>query len=124
MAVFDDVGGTHKLFVNGVQYNLKGDPTTDIGGKKRTPVIGVDGRCHGYKVETMPAKISGTITDTSDLDLVELRELSNATVKLEKPNGKVFVINGAAFSGDPSESGAEGEVSFEFSGPPAKELMP
>lgn len=121
---FEDVGGVHKLYVNGVQYNLKGDPTTDIGGQKRTPVMGVDGRLHGYKVEVMPSKISGTITDTSNLDLIELRQLKNATVKLEKPNGKVFVINGAAFSGDPSESGAEGEVSFEFSGPPGKELAP
>ena len=121
---FEDVGGTHKLYINGVQYNLKGDPTTDIGGEKRTPIMDVDGRCHGYKVEVTPSKISGTITDTSDLDLIELRQLKNATVKLEKPNGKVFVITGAAFSGDPSESGAEGEISFELSGPPAKELKP
>lgn len=121
---FEDVGGTHKLYVNGVQFNLKGDPTINVGGEKRTPIMGVDGRCHGYKVETMPASVSGTITDTSDLDLIALRQLKNATVKLEKPNGKVFVITGAAFSGDPSESGAEGEVSFEFSGPPGKELMP
>ena len=120
---FEDVGGVHKLYVNGIQFNLKGDPTIDIGGEKRTAIMGVDGRMHGYKLEVMPAKISGTITDTSDLDLIELRQLKNATVKLEKPNGKTLVINGAAFSGDQSESGAEGEIAFEFSGPPGKELI-
>lgn len=121
---YEDVGGLHKLFVNGVQFNLKGDPTIDIGGEKRTPIMGVDGRLHGYKVEKTVSKVSGTITDTSDLDIQELRELSNATVKIEKPNGKTFIMTGACFSGDPSESGAEGEISFEFSGAPAKELMP
>lgn len=120
---FEDVGGNHKLFVNGVQYNLKGDPEMDIGGKKRTPVMG-HGKLHGYKVETVQARISGTITDTSDLDLVELRQLKDCTVKVEKPNGKVFVINHACFSGDQTENGAEGEIQFEFSGPPGKELMP
>lgn len=122
--VFEDVGGVHKLYVNGVQYNLKGDPTIDVGGEKRTMIMGVDGRPHGYKLEVMPAVVSGTITDTSDLDIIELRQLHNATVKIEKPNGKTVIITGACFSGDPSENGAEGEISFEFSGPPAKELMP
>lgn len=121
---FEDVGGIHKLSINGVQYNLKGDPTIDVGGIKRTSIVGVDGRLHGFKTEVTAATISGTITDTSDLDIVELRQLHNATVKLEKPNGKIFVINGAAFTGDPSENGSEGEINFEFSGPPAKELMP
>ena len=121
---FEDVGGLHKLYVNGVQYNLKGDPTIDVGGEKRTLIMGVDGRAHGYKLEVMPSSVSGTITDTSDLDLIELRKLKNATVKIEKPNGKTVIMNNACFSGDPSENGAEGEVSFEFSAPPAKELTP
>lgn len=121
---FEDVGGVHKLYVNGVQLNLKGDPTSDVGGEKRTLIMGVDGRAHGYKVEIVPSTLSGTITDTSELDLIELRKLKNATVKLEKPNGKTFIMNNACFSGDQSESGAEGEVSFEFSAPPAKELAP
>ena len=119
---YEDVGGTHKLFVNGVQFNLKGDPTYDLGGEKRTPVMGVDGRMHGYKVEVVASKISGTLTDTYETDLIELRQLKNATLKLEKPNGKIYVINGAGWSGDQEVSGSEGEVSFEFSGPPAREL--
>jgi hypothetical protein len=119
---YEDVGGTHKLYVNGVQMNLKGDPTSDIGGQKRTPIMGVDGRMHGTSVVVMPAKISGTLTDTSELDIIELRQMKNATVKLEKPNGKALVIVGACFSGDPSNTGAEGEITFEFSGPPGEEI--
>ena len=121
---FEDVGGTYKLYINGVQQNLKGDPTYDIGGIKRTPIMGVDGRIHGYKKETVMSKLSCTVTNTSELDIVELRQLKNATIKLEEPNGKTFIITGAAFSGDPSISGAEGEISCEFSGPPGEELKP
>ena len=121
---YEDVGGTCKLFVNGVQYNLKGDPTYDVGGTKRTPIMGVDGRMHGYKKETVMSKLTCTITNTSELDIIELRQLNNATIKLEEPNGKTFVMMGGVFSGDPSVSGAEGEISCEFSGPPGEELAP
>lgn len=119
---FEDVGGEFKLYVNGVQYNLKGDPTIDIGGTQRTAIVGVDGRLHGYSKKTVKSTISGTFTDTSDLDIAALRNLKNATVKVEKPNGKTVIQVGACFSGDASESGAEGEISFEFSGPPAEEI--
>lgn len=121
---YEDVGGTHKLYINGVQQNLKGDPTYDVGGVKRTTIMGVDGRKHGDKVEVVMSKVTCTITNTSSLDIVELRQLKNATIKLEEPNGKTFVIMGAVFSGDPSTSGAEGEISCEFSGPPGEELAP
>lgn len=124
MQGLEDVGGLHELKVNGVQYNLKGDPTYQPGGKKHTPIIS-NGKTHGYKVEDVPAKVSGTITDVSSLDLVELQELKDCTVELKKPNGKVLVINHASFSGDLSVNGAEGEISFEFTGPGGKgELMP
>jgi hypothetical protein len=118
----EDVGGIFKLYVNGVQMNLKGDPTIDIGGKQRTLLMGADGRAHGYQVRNTKASVSGTFTDTSDLDLVLLRDMKNATIKIEKPNGKTVIINDAAFSGDASESGAEGEINFAFEGTPGEEL--
>ncbi len=122
MADFDDVGGVFELKVNGVLYNLKGQPTIELGGPNREPVLGPDGRLHGYKVTgNNPGKISGTITDTSDLDLVELQQIKDATVTVKKPNGKTVVLDHACFSVVASESGEEGEVSFEFQGPPAKE---
>lgn len=119
---FEDVGGVHKLFVNGVQMNLKGDPTINLGGERREVITGADGRTHGYRVYKEPSVISGTITDTSDLDIKMIRSLKNATVKVEKPNGKTVIQTGACFSGDAAESGAEGEINFEFQGPEAKEI--
>lgn len=118
----EDVGGIFKLSVNGVQMNLKGDPTIDLGGEQRTLLMGADGRPHGYQVRVTKASVSGTFTDTSDLDLVLLRSTKNATIKIEKPNGKTVIIPNAAFSGDASEAGAEGEINFAFEGAPGKEL--
>lgn len=119
---YDDVGGVFELKVNGRLYNLKGAPTIELGGMVRTPVLGNDGRLHGYKaVANNPGKISGTITDTNALDLVELQQIKNATVTVKKPNGKTVVLKNATFSVVASENGDEGEVSFEFQGPPAKE---
>ena len=118
----EDVGGIFKFRVNGVQMNLKGDPTIDIGGKQRTLIMGSDGRAHGYQGKDIKASVSGTFTDTIDLDLVLLRDMKNATIKIEKPNGKTVIINDAAFSGDASESGAEGEINFAFEGTPGEEL--
>ena len=118
----EDVGGIFKLKIGGVQMNLKGDPTIDLGGEQRTLLMGSDGRPHGYQVRVIKATVSGTITDTSDLDIVWLRSLKNVTVTIEKPNGKTVAIPSACFSGDASESGAEGEVNFAFEGAPGKEL--
>ena len=118
----EDVGGIFKLYVNGVQMNLKGDPTINIGGKQRTLIMGADGRAHGYQVKILKASVSGTLTDTSDLDLVLLRDMKNATVKIEKPNGKTVIINEAAFSGEADENGSEGEINFAFEGTPGEEL--
>jgi hypothetical protein len=120
--MLEDVGGYYKLYVNCVQMNLKGDPSYDLGGEKRTPIMGIDGRVHGYKLEHTIGKLSGTITDTSELDIISLREMKNATVKLEKPNGKAVIWTDMAFSGDASGSGAEGEIAFEFSGSPGEEI--
>ena len=122
MGDYEDVGGAFELQVNGVVYNLKGQPTIEMGGVIREPILGPRGQLHGYKViGTNPAKISGTITDTSALDIVELQQTKDATVTLQKPNGKKVVMEHACFSVIASESGEEGEVSFEFQGPPASE---
>ena len=124
MAQFDDVGGLYTMYVDGVEFNLKGDPEFDIGGVKRTIIRGVDGKMHGTKKEVMGSRISGTTTNTSELDIAALRETKDATIILNCPNGKVVNFPHCVFTGDPTVSGAEGEVSFEFGGDEATEIMP
>lgn len=114
------VGGEYEFKVNGFIYNLKGHPNIEYGGKHYEPVIGPGGVVNGYKcVGENPSKISVTLTDTSDLDIVELQQIKNATITLRKPQGKTFVMTGASCSAPITESCEEGEVTVEFSGKPA-----
>lgn len=119
----EDIGGEHKLYIDSKEYILKGDPTYDLGGTKRTPIDTVGGKVFS-KRETVHSSISGTIVNTSELDLVALREIKDATITLECPNGKVVVFKNAFFTEDLSVSGGEGEVSFAFAADPAEEIFP
>lgn len=121
---FDDVGGLYTMYVDGVEFALKGDPEYDIGGDKRTVIRGVDGKMHGTKLEKVGSSISGTTTNTSELNIAALRSTKGATITLNCPNGKVVSFPNCVFTGDPKVSGAEGEVSFEFMGDVATEIMP
>ena len=120
---FDDVGGLYTMYVDGVEFALKGDPEFDVGGEKRTVIRGKDGKMHGTTLEIVGSKISGTTTNTSELDISQLRSTKKATITLNCPNGKVVSFPHCVFTGDPNVSGAEGEVSFEFSGDVATEIM-
>lgn len=124
MAQFDDVGGLYTMYVDGVEFPLKGDPEFDVGGDKRSVIRGVDGKLHGTKLEKVGSRISGTTTNTSELDIAAMRSTKDATILLNCPNGKVVNFPHCVFTGDPTVSGAEGEVSFEFEGDEATEMMP
>ena len=123
MAQFEDVGGVHKMYIDSVMFLLKGDPEYDIGGTKRTVLRGSDGLMHGSKKEVTGSRISGTTTNTSELDIAALRETNDATITLECPNGKVVSFPHCVFTGDPTVTGSEGEVSFEFTGDVATEIV-
>jgi len=116
MGEIDDVGGSCELKVDGVIYNTIGSLTIETGGQNREPKMSC-GKVVGYKVtDANPGKISGTIVDTNELDIVELQQKKKATVTVKKPNGKTVVLRNAAFSIVSSENMEEGEVSFEFQG--------
>lgn len=118
-----DIGGKHKLYINSREYYLKGDPTYDVGGDKRTAIDTVSGKCF-TSVQKVHSSISGTIVNTSELDLVALRGTTDATIILECPNGKQVVFPHASFVDDMSVAGGEGEVSFAFAADPAEEILP
>ena len=116
MGDIDDVGGSCELKVDGVIYNTIGSITIETGGQNREPKMS-RGKVVGYKVtDANPGKISGTIVDTNELDIVELQQKKGSTVTVKKPNGKTVVLRNAAFSIVSSGNMEEGEVSFEFQG--------
>ncbi len=123
MGEIDDVGGSCELKVNGVLFNTIGSLTIESGGPNREPKMS-RGKVVGYKVvDGNPGKISGTIVDTSELDIAELQQTKNATVTVKKATGKTVVLRNACFSVVSSTNTEEGEVSFEFQGDPIEEQM-
>lgn len=120
MDEIDVVGGEYEFKVNGFQYNLKGHPDLEYGGKHYEPIIGPGGVHLGDKcVGETPGKISVTLVDLKKIDIVDIQQTRMATVTLKKPNGKTFVLSNACCSAPITESCEEGELKVDFSGDPA-----
>ena len=87
----------------------------------REAIIGSDGT-HGFKETPQVAYISGSITDSQDLNMTELLGICDATVQLELSNGKIIVLEQAFFSGEGSATTEEGEIEAKFEGISAQEV--
>lgn len=107
------VGGLIFVKANGQQFKAKGSWTYNLGIPMREEVVGSDS-VHGYKENPQAPYISGVITDTSDLNMTALLQITDATVQLELSNGKIVVLNQAFFSGEGNGSTEEGEIEAKF----------
>lgn len=115
------ISGAIFFKVDGAQYNAKGNFTYNLGRAKRDGVVGADG-VHGYKETPQLPFIAGEITDTKDLDLAKLVEVSGATVTLELGNGKVIVLRDAWYAGDGTGNSEEANIGTRFEGMGAEEV--
>lgn len=115
------VGG--KIFVkaNGIQYRAKGSWTYNLGKDKREAVVGADA-VHGYKAMPQAPFIEGTITDSSELSIEDLLDLTEATIILELANGKIISLNDAWWAADGNVTTEEGEIEARFEGLTADEI--
>ena len=114
------VGGEYVF--NGFQYSLKGHPEIEYGGKHYEPVLDTEGNIIAYKsVPNGPSKITVTLVDLKSLDIIDLQQTKNATVTLDKPNGKTFVMENACCGEPITESCEEGEVKVVFTAGKADE---
>jgi hypothetical protein len=109
------VGGLIQFKVNGQLYPAKGDFTFNPGAPKRETVIGSDAP-HGVKETPQVPFIEGEVTDTGELDMMELRRMKGATVYLELANGKSFVLRDACYAGDGTQHTEEGNMDVRFEG--------
>lgn len=112
----EDIGGLHALKINGITYDMIGNPTYKPGGITRTPKMS-KGKTVGYVVNTdNPAEITCTIANTSLVDLAGVQGIKDATVELLEPNGKNFVIEHATITEVVEVNGEEGEISLTIQG--------
>lgn len=115
------VGGLLSLKVDGNVYKAKGNFTYNLGRPKRDGVVGAEG-VHGYKETPQLAFIEGEITDSIDLDLVTLLNITDATGFLELGSGKVIVLNHAWYAGEGTGNTEEGNIGFRLEAEEGEEV--
>ncbi len=108
-------GGIIQLQINGEIFRAKGSFTYNLGSPMRESIVGAD-VMHGFKETPQPGFIEGEITDGSDVTLQTLVTTEDATVTLDLPNGKMFVLHEAYFAADGTANTDEGNIAVRFEG--------
>ena len=115
------LAGLLYLRVDGVQRNVKGSFTYNLGQPKREAIVGPDG-VHGYKEMPQAPYIEGEITDQSDLALADLFNITDGTITLELANGKSVVQRNSWYAGDGNVGTEEANVQIRFEGLSSEEV--
>lgn len=123
MTTAQRIGGILELKVDGNQYLAKGSFTYNLGENKKEMIVGSDG-VHGYKEMPQKPFIEGTITDTADISMSDLRKLVNVTAILRLANGKAISVEGAVEASDGDVTTEEGEAQVRFEGMRGTEILP
>jgi hypothetical protein len=116
-------GGILSFNIDGQVYEAKGNFTYNLGYPLREEVIGADG-VHGYKETHQASYIEGEFTDSVNVDLAALVNISDVTVTLSLGNGKAIVLRQAWYSGDGNVQTEEGNITVKFTSRfPADEIQ-
>ena len=117
-------GGIITVQIDGQRYQAKGAFTYGLGKATREAIVGHD-EVHGYKETPVAPFIEGEFTDSADLSLETLNNVTDSTVTLELANGKVIALRNA-WCTNPDGLGAsteEGNIAVRFEGLRAEEIV-
>lgn len=109
------LAGIIQVQVDGQIYRAKGAFTYNPGSPKKEAIIGSDA-VHGFKETPQIAFIEGEFTDGSDINILNLTTIEDATVTIDLANGKMFVLHEAYYAGDGTVSTDEGNIGVRFEG--------
>lgn len=107
---------------NGEIQECRGKFTYNLGKPKKEPIVGSDGKVHGWKVIPQVAFIEGTITDRGNLDVAALLTMTDTTATLGLPNGKCVVLHDACQVGEGTADSEEAEIPIRYEGRSAEEI--
>jgi hypothetical protein len=116
--------GLVALKIDGTIYDVKGSVSYSLGRKIRNGIIGQD-RPHGYTEAAAMPYMEMTLTDSAELSLAALSDITNSTITIELANGKVVALY-EAWSVNPDGlvvTTEEGEISQRFEGKFAEEIL-
>lgn len=115
--------GIIQFKVNSDIVDVKGAVTYSLGFNTREAIVGHD-RVHGYKEMPTAPFCEMELTDSSDLSLEFLANITSATLTLGLANGKTIVFR-KAFCTNPdglSVNTEEGAISVRFEAESADEI--
>lgn len=116
-------GGIIEVQVDGDIYQAKGAFTYGLGKPIREAIVGHD-EVHGYKEIPVAPFIEGEFTDSSELSMDVLANITDATVTLRLANGKTIALRNA-WNTNQNGLGAnteEGNIAVRFEGKRAEEI--
>lgn len=109
---------TGRIFIkiDGELQRSKPGASLTFGGKTREPVVG-DDSVHGFKEVLAAPLIEATFSDTAQLSLKKIADITDATITFETDTGKTYIVRNAWQNGDPPKlTGDGGEVAVQFAG--------
>lgn len=106
--------GRATIKVDGKILLTKPGAELDIGGEKRTPVVGPTG-VHGYTTENMAPMLSVPVSKRGDVSVKDLDAIKSATILFEGDDGSRFVLSEAFRTETVKLKETGGEISMSFS---------
>ena len=85
--------GSAIIRLNGKEWSSDNDGTLTPGGKERETVKG--SRVYGFSEKPTEAMVECTVFNCADTDVMELQNITNATVEFETDIGQVYLLPGA-----------------------------
>ncbi|MFU2132096.1 phage tail tube protein [Gallibacterium anatis] len=103
--------GIARIRVNGAEYPTGEDATLDVGGFTRETVKGA--RVYGYKETPTEATVECKMFNNAQLDVLEIKSWTNATVEFETDVGQTYLLANA-WVVDAVTLTSKGEISVKF----------
>ncbi len=116
------IAGILEISLNGKNLNAVGNFTLNLGQRKREFLTGPD-RIHGYSEMPQVPSISGEIRDGDALSATnDILKMTGATIIATVANGKQYMFENAAYTGDGNIETEEGKIQFEAGAMSATEI--
>ena len=117
-------GGLIEVTVDGSRLSVKGAVDYGLGKPVREAIVGHDGQVHGYKETFVAPFIELEITDSEELSLDQLANVTDSTIVVSLANGKGFAIRNAWCVNQDGLGGnsEEGAIKLRFEGKSAEEI--
>lgn len=115
MAAQKSIAGTAYIKVDSKQYTLGGSLTYSLNNVTRTGISGLSGVAGFTEAAHIPY-IEGEFFTTEEFDIMELANITSATVTVELVNGKIISLEQAWQSGDIEPDASAGTCTIRFEG--------